>query len=69
MSFSICNKFLAATVIAFLLTFSSSLHAAQIKEAPSWQGTEWINLPPGQKSLDIRDFQGKVVYLSLFQKW
>ncbi len=52
-----------------LLQFSSGLTAAQSGRAPSWEGTEWINLPPGKKSLDVKDLKGRVVYLSFFQKW
>ena len=51
-----------------LLQFSSGL-SAQPARAPSWEGTEWINLPPGKESLDVKDLQGRVVYLSFFQKW
>ncbi len=51
-----------------LLQFSSGL-SAQPNRAPSWEGTEWINLPPGKDSLDVKDLQGRVVYLSFFQKW
>lgn len=57
-------------VTMFLIAFcSTSLHAAQPREAPSWQGTEWINLSQGEKNLDIGDLRGKIVYLSFFQKW
>jgi len=52
----------------FALHLSSSLNA-QPGRAPSWEGTEWINLPSGKKSLDVKDFEGRVVYLSFFQKW
>jgi hypothetical protein len=38
-------------------------------KAPSWEGVEWINLPPEVDSLNINDFKGKVIYLSFFQKW
>ena len=39
------------------------------KPAPSWSVEKWINLPPDKKSLDIQDFQGKVLYLYCFQSW
>ena len=48
--------------------FSSALNA-QSGRAPSWQGTEWINLPDGEKSLDVKDLEGRVIYLAFFQKW
>ncbi len=51
-----------------LLQLSSGL-SAQPAMAPSWEGTEWINLPPGKESLDVKDLKGRVVYLSFFQKW
>ncbi len=38
-------------------------------QAPSWEGTEWIQLPEGKKEMDISDYKGKVVYLYFFQKW
>ncbi|MCH8242855.1 MAG: redoxin family protein [Planctomycetes bacterium] len=39
------------------------------KAAPSWGVTEWINLPEKKTTLDVADFQGKVVYLFCFQSW
>ena len=58
--FCLCGVFL----------FSSySAPRAQMKKAPSWEGVEWINLAPGQESLDVSDLKGRVIYLSFFQKW
>ncbi len=37
--------------------------------APSWGVTQWTNLPQDQKTLDITDFSGKVLYLYCFQSW
>ena len=37
--------------------------------APSWGVTDWYNLPEGRKTLDVSDFEGKVVYLFGFQSW
>ncbi|MCH7871991.1 MAG: TlpA family protein disulfide reductase [Planctomycetes bacterium] len=37
--------------------------------APSWGVTEWINLPEKKTTLDMADFEGKVVYLFCFQSW
>jgi len=39
------------------------------KPAPGWAVQEWINLPRGNKTLDIKDYQGKVLYLYCFQSW
>ena len=39
------------------------------QKAPSWGVEQWINLPPGTKTIDVGDFQGKVVYLYGFQSW
>lgn len=57
-------------IAILLLVFSSSVASKAVDDtAPGWQGVEWINLEPGQKTLDVTDFRGKVVYLSFFQKW
>ncbi len=39
------------------------------QKAPSWGVNEWFQLPPGRDSLDVDDFEGKVVYLYCFQAW
>lgn len=39
------------------------------RPAPKWGVTEWYNLPAGKKTLDITDFEGRVVYLFGFQSW
>ena len=39
------------------------------QKAPAWQVSEWFQLPLYKKSLDRKDFQGKVVYLYCFQSW
>ncbi len=39
------------------------------QKAPSWGVGQWINLPPGTSTIDVGDFQGKVVYLYGFQSW
>ena len=56
-------------IIWGVFSLQSAVLAAQLVKAPSWQGTEWINLDEGRKTLDITDFEGKVVYLAFFQKW
>jgi len=37
------------------------------KPAPEWDIGEWINPPDGKTRIDIKDFKGKVVYITLFQ--
>lgn len=54
-------------LLAFSTVLSQRLQAAE--SAPSWQGTQWINLPKDKSSLDVADLRGKVIYLSFFQKW
>ena len=39
------------------------------QKAPSFSVTEWTNLPEGKKSLDVSDYEGKVLYLYCFQSW
>lgn len=57
-------------VILFFILFQiSNAVSAQPEMAPSWEGTEWINLQAGNKTLDVKDLRGRVVYLSFFQKW
>lgn len=66
--------FLKLSLMVLLLSvsilFLSSLGSrAEMVKAPSWEGVEWINLAPGEDSLDINDLNGRVTYLSFFQKW
>lgn len=37
--------------------------------APEWSVSSWHQLPEGKKSLDVKDFAGKVTYLYFFQSW
>ena len=62
------HKLLLCLLLLFILMAAEPILAA-VAKAPSWQGTQWINLPPGKENLDVDDFQGRVVYLSFFQKW
>lgn len=39
------------------------------QQAPSWQVSEWYQLPTGVDSLDVKDYKGKVLYLYFFQSW
>lgn len=41
----------------------------QGRHAPAWSGVEWSNLPDGEKTLDVTNLRGKVVYLFFFQSW
>ena len=56
-------------ILVFILFQVSKAVSAQSEMAPAWEGTEWINLPAGKKTLDVKDLRGRVVYLSFFQKW
>lgn len=62
--------------ICILLQVTAGTAAAQQqvrgiigRKAPSWQVTEWIQLPQGTKSLDVADFSNKIIYLFCFQSW
>lgn len=57
------------TVLVFILFQVSNAVSAQPEMAPTWEGTEWINLPVGKNTLDVDDLRGRVIYLSFFQKW
>ncbi len=39
------------------------------KKAPSLGVRTWLNLPEGKDSVDVGDYEGKVVYLYGFQSW
>ena len=39
------------------------------KKAPSLGVRTWFNLPEGKDSVDVSDYEGKVVYLYGFQSW
>jgi len=39
------------------------------KPAPSWIVDNWTNLPADAESINISDYQGKVIYLYCFQSW
>ena len=39
------------------------------KKAPSWTVDSWVKLPYGKHKIDVKDFQGKVIYLYFFQAW
>ena len=38
-------------------------------QQPSWNIAQWLNLPKGQKNLDVGDCKGRVLYLYCFQSW
>ncbi len=76
---SIRTGILAAGTLAAALTAAGSgtALAAQSRPtpgilgrpAPSWGVQRWINLPDDATSLDVGDFEGKVLYLYCFQSW
>ena len=37
--------------------------------APTWDVDQWHQLPEGKTTLDLKDFEGKIVYLYCFQSW
>jgi len=39
------------------------------QKAPAWGVTQWLNLPENKESLDVDDFENKVIYLYGFQSW
>ncbi len=39
------------------------------EKAPAWKVSEWHQLPEGEKSLNVADYKGKVLYLYFFQSW
>ncbi len=61
--------FILFYLICLILLLSQSSLAATAIKAPSWEGSEWINLETGAETLDVKDLKGRVVYLSFFQKW
>ena len=39
------------------------------QKAPSLGVSKWFYLPEGKTTFDLKDVQGKVVYLYCFQSW
>ena len=56
-------------IVGVVFSLQPTSVAAELVKAPSWQGTEWINLDEGRKTLDVSDLKGQVIYLAFFQKW
>jgi thiol-disulfide isomerase/thioredoxin len=58
-------------VILFAMTFSAQAATRGIsgQSAPAWKVEEWFNLASDATSLDIDNFEGKIVYLYCFQSW
>ncbi len=61
------------TVFLFILILAS-LAQAQTRgivnqPAPEWQVKQWFQLEDGKDSLDVSDFEDKVIYLYCFQSW
>lgn len=57
------------TVFFLLVFFTMPVTGMSKTAAPPWAGVEWINLPNGEKTLDVADLKGKVIYLTFFQNW
>ncbi len=62
---------LAAVMTGLLLPAVAAFGQRGIvgRPAPSWGVTEWINLPAGERSLDVDDLEGTVVFVLGFQSW
>jgi len=62
---------LAAAIIGLLVPGVAAFGQRGIagRPAPSWGVTEWINLPAGERSLDVDDLEGRVVFVLGFQSW
>ena len=63
-------------LLALILSISISKADAQRPEsgilgktAPLWNVDNWTNLPADAESINVSDYQGKVVYLYCFQSW
>jgi len=56
---------------AFLLAPSAYAQDLGIvgRPAPAWAVSQWHQLPPGKKTLDVADYKGKILYLYFFQSW
>jgi len=39
------------------------------RQAPEWGVRQWFNLPAGEETIELQDYDGKVVYLYCFQSW
>jgi thiol-disulfide isomerase/thioredoxin len=59
--------------LLIIATTSASAQNRQLgilqQTAPSWEVTQWMQLPKGKANLDVNDFKGKVLYLYCFQAW
>lgn len=51
------------------LTAQNYRRGVEGRQAPAWGVDQWLNLPDGKKTLDIDDYNGKVLYLYGFQSW
>ena len=64
-----------ALAFAVVLFLGSSLFGQELPEgpvgqvAPKWEIERWIGLPEGQKTLELDQLQGKVIYIYAFQSW
>ena len=62
---------LAAVIVGLLVPAVAAFGQRGItgRPAPSWGVTEWINLPAGERSFDVDDLEGRVVFVLGFQSW
>ena len=60
----------AMAAICLLPSQASAQHRGILgRQAPPWQVDTWMQLPTGSSTLDVKDYQGKVIYLYGFQSW
>ncbi|MCH9023970.1 MAG: TlpA family protein disulfide reductase [candidate division Zixibacteria bacterium] len=73
----ICKtKFRLISLLAIILSitiFNANAQRSELgimgKPAPSWLVDNWTNLPADAESINVSDYQGKVIYLYCFQSW
>ncbi|MEE2780475.1 MAG: TlpA disulfide reductase family protein [Myxococcota bacterium] len=63
---------LLVLILSVTLAHDVSARKRGIKgqQAPTWEGIQtWFQLPDGQRTLDVTDLKGKVVFVLTFQSW
>jgi thiol-disulfide isomerase/thioredoxin len=62
---------IVVAALLLLLVSTSDTHAKKYgiegKSAPEWEVSEWLNLPDGKNAISIKEYKGKVIYLTFFQ--
>ena len=73
MMHTVASTLLAVVMVLSTLAATATAETRPLgilkRQAPSWEVTQWFQLPDGKTSLDVDDFKGKVVYLYCFQSW